>query len=117
MNEQFTKGPWEVQGPKVQKDFGGQTYFSIGSHSGKITKDTYECPGFFYPHSVQSPETMQANANLIGAAPEMYDALMATQWLILGIPMEAVSCEKYKNMKISDLKDMVKTALSKANPQ
>jgi hypothetical protein len=75
-NTQHTQGPWFTSEPKVSEIADGQTYFSIGSRNPERRGIVYVMPGFFYPHSVQTPEEMAANAKLIAAAPEMLEALI-----------------------------------------
>lgn len=69
----FTPGPWYANGPKTQKEFGDQTYFSIQTKHPIIRNKSYVMPGFYYPHSIQTKKEMQANAELIAKAPELYE--------------------------------------------
>ena len=71
----FTAGPWKIQGPKVQEDFGGQTYWTILPEPYKSKADPYKVVGFYYPYSGHSKEEQEANAKLINAAPDLLDAL------------------------------------------
>lgn len=76
MNDtKHTPGPWEIQGPKIQEDFGDQTYWAISTSKPEIKSGTYKMPGFYYPHSVQTTEESEANAKLISAAPELLENL------------------------------------------
>lgn len=64
-----TSGPWMLQGPKTQKDFDNQTYWTILPDPRKSKADPYKCVGFFYPYSGHTPEQQKANAELIAVAP------------------------------------------------
>lgn len=68
-------GSWSAQGPKISDVADGQTYFSFLSNNPERRGDTYMCAGFFYPHSVQTPEEMQAHADLFAASKDLYYAL------------------------------------------
>lgn len=71
-----TKGEWYCNGPKIQ-DTSGQTYFSIQTRDPEIRNGTYLMPGFYYPHSVQSPEEMKANADHIVKCVNAHAGLIA----------------------------------------
>jgi len=70
--EQFTPGEWEIQGPKIQ-ELSKQIYFSIITKQPETKDGSYVMPGFYYPHSIQTPEEMEANSRLIASAPNMYN--------------------------------------------
>lgn len=76
-----TKGRWKLQGPKKHEE-SGQVYYSILTDFPDIRNGSYAMPGFYYPHSIQRPEEMEANANIIGAGSQLYIALLASQSLI-----------------------------------
>lgn len=73
MNEsKFTPGPWEVVGP-----FNDRIYHE--------PTDTVVAQAWYPGASSKSPspaDTMQANARLIAAAPEMYEELKAIEALL-----------------------------------
>lgn len=66
-----TQVPWRAQGPKISEVADGQTYFTIGVHA------SYQCVGFYYPHSKQTAEEMQANADFICKAANEHDKIIA----------------------------------------
>lgn len=66
-NEGYTKIEWTLQGPKIQKDFGNQTYYTIHP------KDSYDIVGFFYPYSGNSKETIQWDAEMLARAPRLHE--------------------------------------------
>jgi len=74
-NEQFTPGPWEVSPDGLIDQFGG--YRITPDTSGNMTAepicfikmDTYD------RNTVTHKKIKKANANLIAAAPDMYEAL------------------------------------------
>lgn len=55
---QFTKGPWQI---KIAKTFYGEGFIGIYDAQGRHTASAY---------------SHMNNANLIAAAPEMYEALL-----------------------------------------
>lgn len=70
-----TPGEWKLQGPKIQKDFGDQTYWTIMPDPYKSKADPYKAVGFYYPYSGLSNKEAEANASLIEAAPSLLEAL------------------------------------------
>lgn len=74
-------GPYYLDGPKQSDVANGQVYYTIAtkhSQQRRLSNErtTYVMPGFFYPHSVQTSEEMQATAEVLAAAPEMAEALI-----------------------------------------
>lgn len=104
-NGGHTPGPWELQGPKIQKDFGDQTYWTIKPNPYKSKADPYICIGFFYPYSGNSEEQQAADADLITSAPQ------------LKVDNETLKSENNKLRKeLADLKERITEALNN-NPQ
>jgi hypothetical protein len=74
-NELHTPSPWQIQGPKIQEDFGGQVYYTIMPDPYKSKADPYKAVGFFYPYSGVPSEQQAANAKLICEAVNNYQSL------------------------------------------
>ena len=71
----FTKGPWELK--TVATSCG--LCHTVGSFpTGRTRKNTYACIYDDYPPGHGRPEIV-ANARLIAAAPDMYEALLELQ--------------------------------------
>lgn len=74
----YTPGPWSV-GHTNPKDYGGgiiHYYTSVHVGSGTNRSNALATVGMGGPGAtVSTPETVQANARLIAAAPELYAAL------------------------------------------
>lgn len=67
-----TPGKWSFQGPKKQTELGDQIYFSLITDDPQREGGKWVWPGFFYPHSAQSIEEMEANAKYICEAVNNY---------------------------------------------
>lgn len=66
-----TPGPWELQGPKIQEDLGGQTYWAIKPNPYKSKAYAFKVVGFYYPYSGLTEDEQLANAELMASAPEL----------------------------------------------
>jgi len=69
MESKHTKGKLSLQGPKIQADFGDQTYYTF------LIKERIDALGFFYPKSPNPIEQMQSDAEKIVECWNNYDAL------------------------------------------
>ena len=76
MKTKHTPGKWYASYIKISQVANRQHYFSIMTSLPANNNKEYVMPGFYYPHSKQSIEEMEANAKLIAAAPELLAHLM-----------------------------------------
>ncbi len=73
-----TPGPWSTD-PEVEHE-------SVLGPNGKMVAD---CAIFGFGKDAPTQERNQANARLISAAPELYDALLEARKAIASIPKDA----------------------------
>lgn len=100
MNEQFTTGPWLVEREKNDDAF----YVRVNrTHAPTVCKLT--------PN--KSDEESEANANLIAAAPEMYEALKKISDLLDGYFQ---SKDELVPAEIVEAYEIIESTLLKANP-
>jgi len=103
----FTPGPWELQGPKQNEEFGNQKYWTIkpNPYKSKANFNTQYAIGFLYPASILGDEEQLANAELIASAPQLKidnDKLAKTVEL-LKTTLEAVQARLKSNFKSESL--------------
>lgn len=103
MSAGFTKGPWEIH---VESDgtnrFKGHAQFIIGNKQ----IDEGVCEVHDYAGSM-GPATARANANLIAAAPDLYEVLASLEYQ-LGGETDAVK------RRFADVRAKARAALWKA---
>ena len=92
MSEKFTKGPWYA-------DTNGKIWRNIPSdlyeYGGKIAGDmplAFVSKGWY--EKDETPYPQQANANLIAAAPDLYEALETTCEYCIGKEATDCPCER-----------------------
>lgn len=66
----FTKGPWNVEEGYIQRDSGGIQYWQITDDQDAICCNAFCYAGF-------DPKVNSANAHLLAAAPDLFEALTA----------------------------------------
>jgi len=123
MKEQFTPGPWalcyhlesEIQDKKCGCGYNGGMWGPDGEHVICEMGSAKDPNGDSLPRYARSVEL--ANANLIAAAPDMYEALKDMQSMLATYlsTFEGIISTDWEET-IQDRLDNVNAALNKANP-
>ena len=92
MSEKFTKGPWYAdKNGKIWRNIPSDLY----EYGGKIAGDmplAFVSKGWY--EKDETPYPQQANANLIAAAPDLYEALETTCEYCIGKEATDCPCER-----------------------
>lgn len=114
MDAKFTPGPWRVDGTVALGAYGVWTDY--GTHPGDVAGELYPdqvCSVYCNNKSHFDRETRDANAKLIAAAPELYEALRDAQSaLAMLVDANTTTQHAYAHVKLAESK--ARAALAKA---